>query len=183
GRRSGPRLLEGLAASGLRSIRYALEVPELGSIDANDMDRDAVAAMGRNVALNGPEAAAKIRVLCSDARLTMLQNPAAYDIVDLDPYGTPAGLLDSALQAVSEGGLLMVTATDMANLCGNNSTNCWSNYGAYPVHRSYCHEMALRIVLGCMETHAARPGRERVRKAIVLPWVRASRSIPLTVGC
>ena len=34
--------------------------------------------------------------------------------MDLDPYGTPAQLLDSAVQAVSEGGLLLVTATDMA---------------------------------------------------------------------
>ncbi len=34
-----------------------------------------------------------------------------YDAVDLDPYGTPAMLLDSAVQCVSEGGLLMVTAT------------------------------------------------------------------------
>lgn len=44
----------------------------------------------------------------------------AYDVVDLDPYGTPAMLLDTAVQAVADGGLLMVTATDMANLCGNN---------------------------------------------------------------
>ncbi|GLC42577.1 hypothetical protein PLESTB_001115800 [Pleodorina starrii] len=162
GRPRGPRLLEGLAASGLRSIRYALEVPELGRIDANDLDKDAVSAMSRNVALNGGDAAVKIRVLCSDARLTMLQNPGAYDVVDLDPYGTPANLLDSAVQSVSDGGLLMVTATDMANLCGNNSTACWANYGIYPVHRSYCHEMALRIVLACIETHAARYKRRIV---------------------
>ncbi|KAG2433178.1 hypothetical protein HYH02_012720 [Chlamydomonas schloesseri] len=158
----GPRLLEGLAATGLRSIRYANEVPELGRIDANDMDAGAVEAMKRNVALNGGAAAAKIRVLCSDARLTMLQAPGAYDVVDLDPYGTPAPLLDSALQCVADGGLLCCTATDMANLCGNNSTNCWSNYGAYPVHRPYCHEMALRILLACIETHAARYRRRIV---------------------
>ncbi len=36
------------------------------------------------------------------------------------------------------------------------STACWSNYGIYPVHRAYCHEMALRILLACIETHAAR---------------------------
>ena len=46
--------------------------------------------------------------------------PQAYDVVDLDPYGTPAPLLDSALQCVADGGLLCCTATDMANLCGNN---------------------------------------------------------------
>lgn len=32
----------------------------------------------------------------------------AYDVVDLDPYGTPAMFLDSAVQSVADGGLLMV---------------------------------------------------------------------------
>ena len=34
--------------------------------------------------------------------------------MDLDPYGSPTTLLDGAVQAVSEGGLLLITATDMA---------------------------------------------------------------------
>ena len=34
------------------------------------------------------------------------------DAVDLDPYGSPTQLLDSAVQAVAEGGLLLVTATN-----------------------------------------------------------------------
>lgn len=38
------------------------------------------------------------------------------------------------------------------------SVSCWSNYGSYPVHRPYCHEMAVRILLGCIETHASRCG-------------------------
>lgn len=34
--------------------------------------------------------------------------------MDLDPYGSPSQFLDTAVQAVSEGGLMLVTATDMA---------------------------------------------------------------------
>ncbi len=34
--------------------------------------------------------------------------------MDLDPYGSPCQFLDTAVQAVSEGGLMLVTATDMA---------------------------------------------------------------------
>ena len=75
----------------------------------------------------------------------------AYDAVDLDPYGSPTQLLDSAVQAVAEGGLLLVTATDMAVLCGNNGEACWGKYGSYPLHRPYCHEMALRILLAAIE--------------------------------
>lgn len=90
-------------------------------------------------------------------------------MVDLDPYGTPSAFLDTAVQAVTDGGILLVTATDMANLCGNNSTACFSNYGAYPVHRPYCHEMALRILLGCIEVHANRwVGRTAARPVAVV---------------
>lgn len=46
-------MLEGLAASGLRSIRFALEVPGLQCVVANDASARAVELMHRNVELNG----------------------------------------------------------------------------------------------------------------------------------
>ena len=33
---------------------------------------------------------------------------------------------------------------------------CWTKYGAYPLHRPYCHEAALRILLASIESHANR---------------------------
>jgi tRNA (guanine26-N2/guanine27-N2)-dimethyltransferase len=83
----------------------------------------------------------------------------AYDAVDPDPYGTPVHFLDSAMQSVNDGGLLAVTATDMAVLCGNSGEVCWTKYGSYPLHRPYCHEGAVRILLGCLEAHANRHKR------------------------
>ncbi|WFD41629.1 methylamine--glutamate N-methyltransferase [Malassezia psittaci] len=47
-------ILEALSATGLRSIRYAKEIPLLGSIIANDLSATAVQAMRRNLALNFP---------------------------------------------------------------------------------------------------------------------------------
>ena len=47
-----------------------------------------------------------------------MQNPAAYEAIDLDPFGTPAHMFDGALQSVAEGGLLLITATDMAGAVG-----------------------------------------------------------------
>ena len=44
-----------------------------------------------------------------------------FDVIDLDPYGTAAIFLDSAVQAVKSGGLLCVTCTDMAVLAGTAS--------------------------------------------------------------
>jgi tRNA G26 N,N-dimethylase Trm1 len=71
----GARVLEGLAASGLRAIRYAKEVQGIGRIDANDLDASVVEAMARNVEFNGPEASARVRPRQGDARLVMMQNP------------------------------------------------------------------------------------------------------------
>lgn len=49
-----------------------------------------------------------------------------------------------------------------AVLCGNNGEACWAKYGSYPLHRPYCHEQALRIVLACVEAHANRYKRHIV---------------------
>ncbi|CAN1151371.1 Probable tRNA (guanine(26)-N(2))-dimethyltransferase 2 [Linum perenne] len=76
--------------------------------------------------------------------------------VDLDPYGSPAVFLDSAIQSVADGGILMCTATDMVVLCGNNGEVCYSKYGSYPLRGKYCHEMALRILLASIESHGDR---------------------------
>ncbi|SAM83991.1 related to N2,N2-dimethylguanosine tRNA methyltransferase [Ustilago bromivora] len=47
-------LLEALSATGLRSVRYAKEIPLLRWVLANDLSPTAVEAMKRNVALNFP---------------------------------------------------------------------------------------------------------------------------------
>ena len=59
-----------------------------------------------------------------------------FSVVDIDPYGAPTELLDSAVQSVQDDGLLMVTATDMAVLCGNHAEACYTKYGRYPKHRT-----------------------------------------------
>jgi tRNA (guanine26-N2/guanine27-N2)-dimethyltransferase len=83
----------------------------------------------------------------------------AFDVVDLDPYGSPCTLLDAAVDSVAEGGLLMVTASDTSVLCGNSAETCFARYGSYSLHMDYSHEQALRIILGCVAQHAARHRR------------------------
>ncbi|KAL0424519.1 UNVERIFIED_CONTAM: putative tRNA (guanine(26)-N(2))-dimethyltransferase 2 [Sesamum radiatum] len=151
-----PRVLEALSASGLRSIRYAREVDGIGQVVALDNTKASVEACRRNIKFNGSMACSKVESQLADARVYMLTHPKEFDVVDLDPYGTPSTFLDSAVQSVVDGGILMCTATDMAVLCGANGEVCYSKYGAYPLRGKYCHEMALRIVLACIESHANR---------------------------
>ena len=82
-----------------------------------------------------------------------------YQVIDLDPYGSPTPFLDAALQSVTDGGLLCITCTDMAVLCGNAAETCYTKYGGISLKSKSCHEIALRLVLQCVEAHANRYGR------------------------
>lgn len=151
----GLRVLEALAASGLRSVRFALEVPGLHSITANDYSAKAAALIGRNAQFNG--VSHLLHASCKDASMLMYEKRGKterYDVIDLDPYGSPASFLDAAVQAVSEGGLLCVTCTDMAVMAGNSGETCYSKYGSVSVKAKYCHEMALRIILHSLDQRA-----------------------------
>ncbi|XP_055804081.1 tRNA (guanine(26)-N(2))-dimethyltransferase 1-like isoform X2 [Solanum dulcamara] len=151
-----PRVLEALSASGLRALRYAREVEGISQVVALDNDKASVEACRRNIKFNGSVACSKVESHLADARVYMLTHPNEFDVVDLDPYGAPSVFLDSAVQSVADGGMLMCTATDMAVLCAANGEVCYSKYGSYPLRGKYCHEMALRILLACIESHANR---------------------------
>jgi len=177
-------ILEALSATGLRSIRYAKEIPLVRYVIANDLSPQATAAMTRNVELNGlggtataaitdtsgPDAEAmtrceqgKVRVNEGDARILMYSHSPErnrVDVVDLDPYGTAAPFIDAAVQCIADGGLLCVTCTDLSVLATNNyPEKCYSNYGGVSVKAEYSHEAALRLVLHTISTSAARYGR------------------------
>nr|XP_033791309.1 tRNA (guanine(26)-N(2))-dimethyltransferase-like [Geotrypetes seraphini] len=153
--KDGLRILEGLAASGLRSIRFALEVPAIHSIVANDRSFKAVELIKRNVQFNG--VGEMVTPHLADVRMLMYQcreRKDWFDVIDLDPYGSPAMFLDAAVQTVSEGGLLCVTCTDMAVMAGNSGETCYSKYGSMSIKAKYCHEMALRIILHSIDLRA-----------------------------
>ncbi|KAL5004264.1 hypothetical protein ScPMuIL_017720 [Solemya velum] len=157
---NGIRILEGLSASGLRSMRFGLEVPGVKEVVSNDFDRTAVEFIERNIQKNGLEGI--VRSNCDDAAMVMYQNKhpkTRFDVIDLDPYGSPAPFLDAAVQAVKDGGLLCVTCTDTAVLCGNAGETCYAKYGAMSLKGKFCHEMGLRIILQCLESHANRYSR------------------------
>ncbi len=139
------RILEALAASGLRAIRYAKEIPNIGNILANDFSEQAVECMRENVQRNGVENL--VTTNYQDAVACMHANKRydlRFHVVDLDPYGSPSTFLDAAVQCVQDEGILMVTCTDMAVLCGNVPETCHAKYGSMPIRARACHEVALR---------------------------------------
>jgi tRNA (guanine26-N2/guanine27-N2)-dimethyltransferase len=134
-------VLEALSATGLRAIRYALEIPQISTVYANDMSPSAITAIHRNIAHNNlPEGV--IEATCSDANAIMYsRHNSRVDVVDLDPYGTATPFIDAAIQAISSDGLLCVTCTDMAVSAGiGYPEKCFANYGGMPMKQEYTHE-------------------------------------------
>ena len=158
-------ILEGMCATGLRAIRYARELDDVKCIVANDLDPTAALAVENNKRYNALESEEvkarvdKIVTNCGDVRVVALQHEKCFDVVDLDPYGTPSQQLESAVLAPVEGGLLCVTATDMSVLCGNNGEVGWTKYASYPLKAKYCHEQSTRILLAAIQSAAVKNRR------------------------
>lgn len=159
-------ILEALAASGIRSMRYALEIENCSQVVANDFDSHAVELININARLNN--VTDKVRANCDDAIVFMNKmtknnfknldksEQIQFDCIDLDPYGSPAPFLDASLRAIKNDGILLVTATDAGVLCGNGADACYTKYGAVSHRTPSCHELALRILLQSINSHAIR---------------------------
>lgn len=150
-------ICEPLTSQGIRGIRFASEVEGVKSVLISDINMRAYKVAKHNVQLNKLEN--KITVKHKDANCVLSCNASPktrFDIIDVDPFGTPAPFLDSAFRALRNNGLLAATATDLAPLCGVHVKACIRKYGGKPLRTEYCHELAVRLLAGCMASLAAK---------------------------
>ncbi len=155
--RSRLRILDALAATGARGIRYAVENREyVGSLVLNDLNPLAARIAEENVRLNGLEEVAQVRNM--DASRLMLEE-GGFDIVEIDPFGTPAPFVDPALRAVSHNGMLCVTATDMPPLLGHYPYTSLRKYFSWSLRTEFSRETGARILLYFTAREAAKLGK------------------------
>jgi tRNA (guanine26-N2/guanine27-N2)-dimethyltransferase len=150
-------ICEPLTSQGIRGIRFASEVEGVKSVLISDINMRAYKVAKHNVQLNKLES--KISVKHKDANCVLSCNASPkkrFDIIDVDPFGTPAPFLGSAFRALRNNGLLAATATDLAPLCGVHVKACIRKYGGKPLRTEYCHELAVRLLAGCMASLAAK---------------------------
>lgn len=148
---------EPLTGCGLRGVRFAVEVEGVRRVFLNDIKPKAAWLARLNAELNSVED--RINVANEDANLFLSRHAAPrkrLDYVDVDPFGPPVPYLDSAIRALRNGGLLALTATDMAPLCGVHPRACVRKYGGQPLRTEYCHELAVRLLIGCLTMMAAK---------------------------
>lgn len=131
--------------SGIRGVRYKNEIDGIGEVAINDISETANEFEKMNVELNGLE---DISISGSDANLFLRSNRGRFDIIDIDPFGTPSPFLDSAGYCLRKNSLLCVTATDTSALCGTYKEPCIRKYNAKPYKSEYCHETGIRILAG-----------------------------------
>ncbi len=149
------RVCDPMTGSGVRAARYVLETPNVRTVVAADKDPEAVNAAHRTIELNNLEE--EVLVIESDANVLLTKHlQDRFDLVDLDPFGSPAPFLESALRATLEGGILAATATDMGPLTGARPAACFRRYGASPVRTEFEKELAVRILAGCLARTACR---------------------------
>ncbi|KAH7400830.1 S-adenosyl-L-methionine-dependent methyltransferase [Phaeosphaeria sp. MPI-PUGE-AT-0046c] len=152
-------ILDALSATGLRALRYAKEIPFATAITSNDMSPTAVESIKLNVKHNQLEDKITAKTGNAIAYMYSYCDKKSYDVIDLDPYGTAAPFLDSAIQAINSDGLLCVTCTDSAIFASHGYLEkTYSQYGGLPLKGEPCHEGGLRLLLHAIASSAARYG-------------------------
>lgn len=150
-------ICEPLASSGVRGIRFAAEVHGVSKLLINDISTRAVTLANHNVEVNKLQDLVTVKHKDASCLLACNSGPKKrFDVVDLDPFGSPVPYLDSAIRAVRNKGLLALTATDLAPMCGVHPKACIRKYSGRPLRTEYCHELAVRLLAGCAATVAAK---------------------------
>lgn len=142
------RVADILAGSGVRGVRFLRELGK-GAVESmviNDGSKDAVRLIKKNLAINKLDRDKRVTVMKKDASLVLLES-SGFDYIDIDPFGSPVPFLDAACRRISGGGILAVTATDTAPLCGTYPKTCKRRYWATPKKCGMMHELGLRILI------------------------------------
>ena len=131
--------------SGIRGIRYKNEIDGVGNVFINDISDVANHYEKHNIELNNLD---DIEVFQHDASMFLRIKRGEFDVIDIDPFGTPSPFIDSAGYCARRNSLLCVTATDTSALCGTYKEPCIRKYNAKPYKSEYCHETGIRILAG-----------------------------------
>lgn len=148
---------DSFTGTGARALRIAVEVPEIEQVYGNDVNPIAIEAAKEAAKINSVNE--KCHFSIDEVCKFLLRGDSEgerFGIVDLDPFGTPAKHVDCVLRAILDGGLVSITATDTAVLCGVYPEVCLRRYYGRPLNNSYGNETAIRLLLSLLALTASR---------------------------
>jgi tRNA (guanine26-N2/guanine27-N2)-dimethyltransferase len=145
------RICEPFAGCGVRGIRFVQEVQEVEHVVLNDRSLQAFQLIKLNVEKNRVLNEVTIKNMDGNLLLSKYARPKRrFDVIDLDPFGSPAPFVESAVRALKNGGIIALTATDMAPLCGVKPLACIKKYHGKPLRTEYCQELAVRLLINSL---------------------------------
>ncbi len=133
-------ICDAFGGSGIRGIRYAKEIEEVSNVVITDINPLAVQYANENIETNDLD---NVKVYKEDANILLRKCRGKFDVVDIDPFGTPSPYLESAAISLKAGGMICATATDTSALCGTYKEPCIRKYSAMPLKTEYCHEVGI----------------------------------------
>ncbi len=143
-----------MAASGIREIRFLKTIPEcFKQITMADISKTAIKNIKKNFKQN-KTSLKKIKLLNQDAISTINENN--YNFIEIDPFGSPVPFLDIACQKIKHNGILSVTATDTAALCGTYPKTTLRKYGIKVEMTHYYEELGLRNLIAYVQRQTAK---------------------------
>ncbi len=150
-------VVDGLAATGVRGIRYLVETGNVSHVIFNDRSWLAYSNIHHNLQLNG--LSVNSEVYRDDvSRLLYSFGEGYVDVVDIDPYGTPLPYISAGIYSLGGRGYLILTATDLMTLCGVVDDAVSRIYSSHYIRHDFCHETAIRILIKEAVLAASRQG-------------------------
>ena len=149
-------LLEGLSGLGARSLRVSNEISGVERVIANDVNASALDIAKNSAKLNNIiNFETSENETCRFFSLFSKRGNRG-SIIDIDPFGSPTRYFDCAIRATMHNGLLSITATDLQVLHGLANKACQRKYYGVPIKTEYANEIAIRLILGCLDSVAGR---------------------------
>jgi len=145
---------DALAGTGIRGLRYAKEIKGVKEVVLNDKNPLAVKLIKKNIKENKLK---KCRASWEDANLLLREN--IFDVIDLDPFGSPNIFIDSVARSIYHKGFLCITATDQAALSGTYPETTLRKYGIKSIETEFYNELGVRILISFIMLNLARYDR------------------------
>ncbi|MDR3222688.1 MAG: tRNA (guanine(26)-N(2))-dimethyltransferase [Methanobrevibacter sp.] len=130
--------------SGIRAIRYKKELENVGEVSVNDISSEAI----KFEKINSENNNLNLNFHQKEANILLREFRGKFDVVDVDPFGTPSYFIDSLGYSIKKNSMICVTATDTSALCGTYIEPCIRKYNSKPNKTEYCHETGIRILIG-----------------------------------
>ena len=160
------RWLDLMAGCGIRGLRWGLEaLAESGpglELWANDADPDRSSLLKSNLQPLQHVSGLALHTSCQAADRLLRQaylDRTFFDLIDLDAFGCPNALLQSALAVLRFKGLLVLASTDGRSPTGHDRPAAVRHFAAAARAHPASWEVALRLQLGVLAREAWQLGR------------------------